>query len=241
VTASLPSDVQAVFAQFKTIELTTVDDHGQPITWPATPSYRPAAPCIDITTDLEHPQKVDDARANPLVGLLFSDPMGSGLSDPPMVLVQGNAQVDERASGDRIAIHVRPERVYIWPNGDIATEPALYDAHIDEVRSGHSEEPDRYHADPAGGASTWSPRIADLGIRHPTAVLAIVSPDGFPFAVRAPVHVDAAARWVVVGGAPTGIPFQPGLACLTTGSLQVRGDLVYVDETWALLPHEVIE
>jgi hypothetical protein len=87
-----------------------------------------------------------------------------------------------------------------------------------------------------------------LGTRYPTAVLSLISPDGFPFAVRVPLHVDGAARWITIDGAPSGIPFQPGLACLTaeavverrSGTLQVRGDLVFVEDTWALVPHQVI-
>ena len=96
MTASLPPEVQAVFDRFITTELTTVDRHGQPITWPVTPYYRPGDPCIDITTGLGYPKKANDARANAMVALLFSDPTGSGLSDPPAVLVQGIADVDDR-------------------------------------------------------------------------------------------------------------------------------------------------
>jgi hypothetical protein len=284
VTASLPPDVQAVFDRFITSELTTIDGFGQPITWAVTPYYKPGDPCIDVTTGLGFPQKAHDARSNPLVALLFSDSAGSGLEDPPMVLVQGAAQVDDRdldANRDRYAresfeklpgiskleppaalrrllgwyyariyIHVRPERVYVWPHGDISSEPRLYDAHMEEVRSGHSEEPERYHATPHGGASAWHSRIAELGTRYRTAVLSIVSPDGFPFAIRVPVHVDEAARWIRIEGAPVGVPFQAGLACLTPraheerfGShqdFQVRGDLVFADGGWALIPHEVL-
>src|SRR5205807_7434746 len=140
----------------------------------------------------------NDARANPMVALLFSDPTGSGLSSPPMVLVQGSAQVDdadleanrERYARESIAklpgtaklhppeplkrflawyytriyIHVRPERVYVWE--DDGGEPKLYDAHMEEVRSGHSEEPSRFHADPGGGASTWDRRLTELGTQY---------------------------------------------------------------------------
>jgi hypothetical protein len=284
VTASLPADVQAVFDRFITSELTTIDRSGQPVTWAVTPYYRPGDPCIDVTTGLGFPQKAQQARTNPLVALLFSDPAGSGVEDPPMVLVQGTAQVDDRdldANRERYAresfeklpgvrrleppaplrrllgwyytriyIHVRPERVYVWPRGDISSEPRLFDAHMEEVRSGHSEEPERYHATPSGGASTWHARIAQLGTRYPTAVLSLVSPDGFPFAVRVPVHVDEAARWIRIEGAPTGVPFQPGLACLTPRAreerfsshqeFQLRGDLVFADGSWALIPHQVL-
>lgn len=284
MTASLPDDVQAVFDRFITTELTTIDRHGQPITWPVTPYYSPGAPCIDVTTGLGYPKKANDARANSLVALLFSDPTGSGLEQAPMVLVQGSAQVDdadleanrERYAREsieklpataklqppdalkrflswyytRIYIHIRPERVYVWPQGDPAAEPQLYGAHMEEVRSGHSEEPDRFHAPPGGGASAWDRRIAELGTTYPTAVVSIVSPDGFPFAIRVPVHVDEANRWIRIEGELLGVPLQPGLACMTAHlhseqfgwqqNFQVRGDLVFVDGRWALVPHRIV-
>jgi hypothetical protein len=284
VTASLPSDVQAVFDRFITTELTTVDRAGQPITWPVTPYYGIGEPCIDVTTGLGYPKKADDARANPMVSLLFSDPTGSGLDDPPMVLVQGSAEVDDRdldANRERysresveklpgiarlqppdpvkrylswyftrIYIHVRPERVYVWARGAPATEPLLFDAHMEEVRSGHSEEPDRFHAAPEGGGSMWHPRLQELGTSHATAVLSIVSPDGFPFAIRAPVQVDEANRCIRIDAPLEGAPLQPGLACLTAHAhepelswmenFQVRGDLVLREDTWALVPHRLV-
>jgi hypothetical protein len=148
----------------------------------------------------------------------------------------------------RIYIHVRPERVYVWRGG--ATEPELFDAHMEEVRSGHSEEPDRFHAGPGGGISAWDQRISELGSRYPTAALSLVSPDGFPFAVRVPVSIDAAARWIQIEGEPEGIPFGPGLACLAAHehgddftwrqNFQVRGDLRQVDGAWVLVPHKLV-
>lgn len=278
MTASLPADVQAVFDRFITTELTTVDRAGQPITWPVTPYYRPGGPCIDITTGLGYPKKADDARGNPLVALLFSDPTGSGLQDPPVVLVQGSADVDDRDLDSnreryaresaeklpgmakfqplfrllpwystRIYVHIRPERVYVWRGGG---EPELYDCHIEEVRSGHSEEPERFHAAPEGGRTTWHPRLNELGVTFPTAVLSIVSPDGFPFAIRVPVRAEEANHQVRIEAPPEGIPLQPGLACLTAHvhdpefswmkNFQVRGDLVQREDGWALVPHRLI-
>jgi hypothetical protein len=96
VTASLPSGVQDVFARFYAAELTTIDQNGQPITWPVTPYYTHGDQSIDVTTGLGYPKKADDARRNPKVGLLFSDPTGSGLTDAPMVFVQATAEVDDR-------------------------------------------------------------------------------------------------------------------------------------------------
>lgn len=284
MTTSLPEDVQRVFDRFITTELTTIDSSGQPITWPVTPYYTPGAPCIDVTTGLGLPKKANDARANPFVSLLFSDPTGSGIERASMVLVQGSADVDDRdleanrqryatESADklpavarllppeplrrffawyfaRIYIHVRPERVYVWPGGDASVEPQLFDAHMEEVRSGHSEEPDRFHASPGGDAGVWHPRLRELGTRHQTAVLSIVSPDGFPFSLRVPVSVEEAARWIRIGGELTGVPLQPGLACLAAHAhgeaftwqqnFQVRGDLVLVDGAWVLVPGRLV-
>lgn len=273
-----------MFERFVTTELTTVDRRGQPVTWPVTPYYTAGGPCIDVTTGLGYPKKANDARANPLVALLFSDPTGSGLEEPPTVLVQGTAEVDdrdleanrqryERESLEklpglrpltppaavrrrlgwyytRIYIHVRPERVFVWPPGDVTAEPRLFGSHMEEVRSGHSEEPERFHADPAGGASGWHPRLAELGTVFPTAVLSFVSPDGFPFAVRVPVQVDEARRWIRITSQPPGVPVQPGLACLTAHThaerfswqrnFQVRGDLIYLERSWVLVPRKLV-
>ena len=95
MTATLPDTVKQVFESFITTEFTTIDAKGQPITWPVTPYYKPSADCVDVTTGLGYPKKANDAAANPKVALLFSEPTGSGLHDPPMVLVQGIAHIDD--------------------------------------------------------------------------------------------------------------------------------------------------
>jgi hypothetical protein len=284
MTATLPDEVQHVFDRFITTEFTTVDGRGQPITWPLIPYYRPGDPCIDVTTGLGYPKKAKDARANPKVAMLFSDPTGSGVEGGPQVLVQGTAAVDDRdldANRDRylremyeklpgsrgemppkafnrllawyytrIYIHVRPERIYEWPDGDLRAEPKLFDAHMEEVRSGHDEEPDAEHAGTEGGQVEWDERIAELGARYPEAVVSLVAPDGFPFSVRLPIAVDRSARRLRLGGAPVGVPWQPGLACVTAHdhhpefkwerNFQVRGDLVEEDGAWAVIPHKLI-
>ena len=175
MTATLPREVQQVFHRFASTEFTTVDGRGQPITWPLTPQYRPGDPCIDLTT------KAEAALDNPKVGLLFSDPTGCGMDDPPQILVQGVAQAIDPG------IRVRPERVYVWPGADVTREPQLFDAHMEEVRSGHDEEPAAAHAGTEGGGVSWDERIEQLGTRYPHAVVSLVAPDGFPFSVRLPV------------------------------------------------------
>jgi hypothetical protein len=150
----------------------------------------------------------------------------------------------------RIYVHVRPERVYVWEQGDFGREPALFDVHIEEVRSGHSEEPEAPRAQPAGRATAWDGRIDQLGTRFRTAVLSFVAPDGFPFSVRLPVRADRDAGVVRIGGEPPGAPLQPGLACVAAHehapdftwqhNFHVRGDLVRDGEEWALVPHKLV-
>jgi hypothetical protein len=283
MTALLPEALQDVFERFITTEYVTVDAHGQPIAWPVTPYYRRGGLTIDVTTGLGYPKKATDARANPKVALLFSDPTGSGLAAPPTLLVQGTATVDDRdlqanraryeresaaklpaASKQlppaavrrflgwyftRIYVEVRPERIYAW-SGDAGSEPEVYDAHVEEVRSGHNEEPEAEQAGPEGGAILWDERLSELGSSYPTAVLALVAPDGFPFAVRVPVRADPVARRIHIDAEPAGVPWQPGLACVTAHShnpdftwqqnFQVRGDLVADEQGWSLVPHRLI-
>jgi Pyridoxamine 5'-phosphate oxidase len=284
VTATLPQEVRDAFQRFVTCEFTTIGTRQQPIAWPVTPYYSPGAPTLDTTTGLGYPKKANDARRNPHVAMLFSDPTGSGIETGIQVLVQGTAEVDDRDLAanveryeresavklrgaravrfprilhgvmawyvNRIYIKVRPERVFVWPAGDPTQPPLIHDSHIEEVRSGHSEEPLEAHEPPTGGAPAWDHRIEALGRRYATAVLAWVAPDGFPLAARLPVRLDAGARRILLDAEPAGLPLAEGLACLTAHShdpgfnwrenFQVRGDLVRAGEGWALVPRKLV-
>jgi hypothetical protein len=284
VTATLPQDVQQVFASFITTELTTIDRRGQPITWPVTPYYCPGGDCISITTGLGYPKKADDAARNPMVSLLFSDPTGSGMQRSPTVLVQGIAAVDdhdleanreryireaaEKLPGTtsqlpperlrrffdwyftRIYVHVRPERVYVWWDGDVTGEPELLDSHMEEVRSGHDEEPETPHTTAQRSGPAWDRRIEEMGAAYDTAVLSLVAPDGFPFSVRVPVSADRREKLVRIEAEPVGAPLEPGLACVTAHShdedfawqrnFQVRGQLMQDRDGWAIVPHRLV-
>jgi len=284
MTASLPQEVQQTFGLFITTEYTTIGADRQPITWPVTPYYRAGGQEIDVTTGIGYPKKANDARRNPHVSLLFSDPTGSRMGQPPAVLVQGTAKVDTTdlaANRDRyyreaqeklpavkqmlppkfiqglfnwyftrIYVHVRPERVYVWPGGDFSREPQLFGAHVEEVRSGHSEEPEVVEPAPAGGGVAWDDRMRELGSRHLTAVISIVAPDGFPMSARVPIELDEDGGVVRLGQEPLGLPLVAGRACLAAHShdpdfkwqvnFQVRGDLVPDRDGWALIPHRLI-
>jgi hypothetical protein len=150
----------------------------------------------------------------------------------------------------RIYVKVRPERVFTWADGDCRKEPAVLDSHLEEVRSGHAEEPPREHPDVGGGPATWDARMDELGSRHATAALAWMAPDGFPLAVRVPVRTQPGGRRVLIEADPAGLPLLEGPACLTAHAhppdfswqenFQVRGDLVRSDDGWALVPRKML-
>jgi hypothetical protein len=218
MTATLPSDLRDVFARCTLAELVTIDAHGRPVAHSVTPAYRPGGPCIDVAGGAP---EVGD----PHVALLFAD-------DGPMVLVQGTAHREH-------VLHVRPERVYAWAQGDPDAEPRLFDAHLEEVRSGHNEEPEVDHAAPDGGAGLWDARLDAVD----SALLACVGPDGFPFAARLSIAPDPRGGVLRLPRLPVGMPVEPGPACLhaTAHGPRVRGDLVTGPDGWSLVPHAVLD
>ncbi len=149
----------------------------------------------------------------------------------------------------RIYVKVRPERVWVWRDGP-ASEPQLLDAHLEEVRSGHDEEPAADHAPPRDREPVWDERLDELGARYSSAVLSLVGPDGFPFSARVPVSVDREARRIRLAHAPAGAPMQPGLACVAVHehaedfswqrNFHVRGDLVEDERGWAVVPAKLV-
>jgi hypothetical protein len=149
----------------------------------------------------------------------------------------------------RMYIKVRPERVFVWPQGDLATEPTVHDTHLEEVRSGHSEEPAEERGVLAGGEGGWDRRLEFLN-EHKTGVISWLGPDGFPIAVRVPYSPDPSRRQIRIEQQPAGLPILEGRACLTVHrhapdftwqqNMQVRGNLTPSDEGWVLQPLKVV-
>ena len=149
----------------------------------------------------------------------------------------------------RIYIKVRPERVFVWQGGDPAEGPTIHDAHLEEVRSGHTEEPAEEHGQAAGGAPAWDRRMEFLG-EHETGVLSWLGPDGFPISVRVPYTADPSSREVRIEGEPAGLPVIEGRACLTVHrhspdftwqrNMQVRGNLVHSPDGLRLVPRKIV-
>ena len=150
----------------------------------------------------------------------------------------------------RIYVHVRPERVFVWPRGDIGAEPAVHDAHMEEVRSGHSEEPPEDHGAAARGPTAWDDRLEELRRGHETAVVSWLAPDGFPLSARLPIRVDRDAHAIHLLREPAGLPLADGRACLTVhrhnpdftwqSNFQVRGNLSAEEGAWRLVPRKLV-
>jgi hypothetical protein len=215
MTATLPSELREVFERSTTAELVTIDGRGRPVARSVSPSYHQGGMCIDIAGG--------EAGTEPRVAILFAEA-------DPLVLVQGTAEARE-------VLHVRPERVYAWTANDPDAEPRLFDAHLEEVRSGHNEEPEIGHPGPEGGGGVWDPRLDLLD----AALLACVGPDGFPFAARLTVAPDRDGAVLHLPHLPVGMPVEPGPACLHRVGTRVHGDLVLGPDGWRLVPHTVLD
>jgi hypothetical protein len=225
MTATLPSDLREVFARCTVAELVTIDERRRPVARSVAPRYREGGMWIDVADDAAR------EVADPHVALLFA---GEG----PMVLVQGVAH-------EQHLLRVRPERVYAWDSDDPEVEPRLFDAHLEEVRSGHNEEPEVVHAAPEGGHGLWDHRLDELDC----ALVACVGPDGFPFAARLEVSPDPRGGVLRLPHLPVGMPVDDGPACLHATDAghcegrgpRVHGDLVRGPDGWRIIPHAVLD
>jgi hypothetical protein len=92
----IPSEVEEVFQNFFTCEFTTLGKNHQPVSWPIFPLFWAARMKFALLTPIGLAKKAANIRRNPRVSLLFSNPTGSELADPPAVLVQGQAAVSEQ-------------------------------------------------------------------------------------------------------------------------------------------------
>lgn len=103
----IPPEVEQVLARFLCCEFATLGRDGTPIAWPVVALYRDRG--FVLSTSIGFPVKAANVRRDPRVSLLFSDATGSGLADPPSVLVQGRATVDEGVHtwGDDLGAHWR--------------------------------------------------------------------------------------------------------------------------------------
>jgi hypothetical protein len=102
--AGWPDEVLPIFQRAITCQVGTVTRQGAPVTLPLTPYLGATGHTLDVSTGLTYPAKAERVRRHPRVGMLFADPVGSGLANPPVVLVYGLGAVHDRdlqANADR--------------------------------------------------------------------------------------------------------------------------------------------
>jgi hypothetical protein len=68
-----------------------------------------------LTSSIAFPVKAYNARRHPQVAILFSDSTGAGLSEPPAVLVQGTATVQELTDDPSWSYEMLKESVHRQP------------------------------------------------------------------------------------------------------------------------------
>lgn len=115
---ALPPVVESVIREFRVCEFSTMAKDGTPITWPLTARYEPDRSCFLLTVTIGQPVKAFNIRRNPHVSLLFSDPTGCGLENPPSVLIQGEA-----TAPDEVVVAVDGLEAY-WRDTVFRRQPA---------------------------------------------------------------------------------------------------------------------
>jgi len=110
--AGLPPEVEDVFEEFRTCEMSTLARDGTPITWPTLPFWYSDEKRFTITTSIALAQKALNVRRNPRVSLLFSNPTASGLENPPAVMVQGDAEAPDEIETSVAGFEEELRKVY---------------------------------------------------------------------------------------------------------------------------------
>jgi Pyridoxamine 5'-phosphate oxidase len=258
----LPIDPQltGVLDAHLTCEFSTLGRDGTPLTWPIAVLPRPDGTLL-ATTSVAFPQKALNIRRDGRVALLFSDPTGSGLTDPPEVFVSGRAswpdeivtspagveeywaRLFERQPSSRPYVKTPINKLMDWyyfrllitiePDNVVVREP------VTGVAAGPGTGPSD------GGALLG----ADVLGRFPTAVLGAVDAAGAPLLMRttvAPVaggfEVRAAPDAAVVAGPASLLVHQHDEKLSAAYTALVPGRLSELGGgRWLLVPDRVIE
>jgi len=150
---AMPERAAALLKAALVGELTVIDGHGRPVTYPLIPLWDGEK--VYLTSSALFSRKLDHIRANPRVSLSITDPVAVG-GETDRVTIQGDARVieeDPHAGWERLLpiwerkepsivlflkqrvalplfferalIEVTPRRVLFWPGGDTASAPAV--------------------------------------------------------------------------------------------------------------------
>jgi hypothetical protein len=152
----LPEAVEDLLRTALVGELTVVDDHGRPVTYPLIPLYDGER--IFLTSSILFSRKLEHVKANPKVSLAITDPVAVNVDRFRRATVQGDASVDDadlhsgwerilplwRAKEpaidfflskrvalplfwERAIIEIVPRRAYLWEDGRTDAPPAVFE------------------------------------------------------------------------------------------------------------------
>ncbi|MFL1446326.1 pyridoxamine 5'-phosphate oxidase family protein [Nocardiopsis protaetiae] len=258
----LTPEIADVVDSYLTCEFATLAADGTPLAWPTAVWRDPADGRLLITTSLAYGQKARNVRRDGRVGLLFSDPTGSGLDAPPQVFVAGTATCPEE-------IHTAPDEAAEYWRKLFARQPHslgfvrppgrwLMDWYY--MRLFITVTPDRAEARPplaerldAAGPREPGPVPGPMGAAlleaFPSAVLGAPDTDGNPLLARVLPRATADGFAIDAADVPDGV--VPGRAALLVHrhddvlkdmhNAAVRGELRAEGDRWLLVPDKVLE
>lgn len=116
----LPEELVPLLVGNWTLEYASLKANGTPVTVPLIPTPGEDGRTIDVNTGLAYPTKAERCRNNPRVCLLYSEPVGAAVDNPPVVLVYGHGTVhdaDLQANTDRVV------RAYLARGGMFSKMP----------------------------------------------------------------------------------------------------------------------
>ena len=251
--SQIDSDLAVVIRAYRTCEFATLAKDGTPVAWPVSPLLRPDGTFI-LTTSVGFPQKAFNIRRDGRVALLFSDPHGSGLTQPAQVLVRATATCPDEivtAPGElaeywSMLFHRQPSsREYL----SRLMRPVA-DWYF--MRLVITIMPTQVIARPPVTSTRPIPNSGLLGSAvlsgFPSAVLSARDPEGAPVLARVHPEPDAIGYRVDV---PDDITVTGGPASLLVhrhddelAKLRfavVRGHLAEVDGQWRLSPSRFVD
>jgi hypothetical protein len=195
VTPTFSDRFVEVFDSFMSCEFSYITKNG-PVTFPVVSFYERSGENFLITSSIAYSSKLRSIAKNPKVSILFSNPAWSGLENPPAVLVQGDARVEDNQdlTAWRAVMQNQPKsrkteiltkklstldaRMKFWPVKTLFEYYVLRVVIAVEPRSFRSwdgnSRPQQSKVRKKGGGSSW--------------VVTLVGGDGYPFSF--PVSIE---------------------------------------------------
>ena len=223
----IDGQVSEVLERTMVVEFATITPKGALSTRPLGAVWLPERDQIVLTTPIAYPQKAFNVRHDSRVALLYSDPTGSGLTDPPAVLIQGRATAPHTvAPPDEIPDYWRGIfSKYPWVARELKSEQfrrtmdwfywrlPIYVTPERVCVLRRSEVGGAVEPPPPQSSTPLTARIRDALWRYPTGVFTGCDDHGWPYAVRATVTAATDGNSYLVKSVES-VPVESGPASL---------------------------